>query len=152
MSKVIISADSTCDIPKELAEKYDVKVCHGPVVLGNKSYIDGIEVQPRDLFKYHDETGVLPKTAAINYQDYIDYFTPLTEGGNTVVHFCLSSEMSSMFNNARMAAEDVGNVFVVDSRNLSTGISLLVLKAVELAQNGEDAETIYNKIIETINK
>ena len=152
MSKVIISADSTCDLTKELTEKYDIKICHGTVILGDKSYIDGIEVQPCDLFKYHDETGVLPKTAAINYQDYIDFFTPLTEGGNTVVHFCLSSEMSSMCNNARMAAEDVGNVFVVDSRNLSTGIALLVLKAVELAQNGEGAEAIYNKIVDTIDK
>ena len=60
--------------------------------------------------------------------------------------------MSSMCNNARMAAEDVGNVFVVDSRNLSTGIALLVLKAVELAQNGEGAEAIYNKIVDTIDK
>ena len=152
MSKVIISADSTCDLSKEIAKKYDVKICHGPVILGDKSYIDGIDIQPHDLFKYHDETGVLPKTAAINYQDYIDFFTPLTEGGNTVVHFCLSSEMSSMCNNARMAAEDVGNVFVVDSRNLSTGIALLVLKAVELAQNGEEAEGIYNTIIDSINK
>ena len=152
LSKVIISADSTCDLPKELAEKYNIKICHGPVILGDKVYTDGIDIQPCDLFKYHDETGVLPKTAAINYQDYIDFFTPLTEDGNTVVHFCLSSEMSSMCNNAKMAAEDVENVYVIDSRNLSTGIALLVLQAAEMAQNGEDAENIYNKMVESTDK
>ena len=152
MSKVIISADSTCDLPKELAEKYNIKICHGPVILGDKVYTDGIDIQPCDIFKYHDETGVLPKTAAINYQDYIDFFTPLTEDGNTVVHFCLSSEMSSMCNNAKMAAEDVENVYVIDSRNLSTGIALLVLQAAEMAQNGEDAENIYNKMVESTDK
>ena len=152
MSKVIISADSTCDLSKELTEKHGIKICHGPVILGDTAYVDGIDVQPHDLFKYHDETGVLPKTAAINYQDYVDFFTKLTEGGNTVVHFCLSSEMSSMCNNAKLAAEDVENVFVVDSRNLSTGIALLVLEAAELAQKGETAEAIYSKINELISK
>ena len=152
MSKVIISADSTCDLPKELIEKYDIKICHGPVILGDKAYTDGIDIQPHDLFKYHDETGVLPKTAAINYQDYVDFFTPLVEDENTIIHFCLSSEMSSMCNNAKMAAEDVENVYVIDSRNLSTGIALLVLWAAEMAQNGQDAESIYNKMIESTDK
>lgn len=146
MSKTIISADSTCDLSSELVEKYGIKICRCPVIMGDKTFTDGIDVHPQDIFDYYEKTGNLAKTSAVNYQAYVNYFTPLTEGGNQVIHFCISSDMSSMYNNASVAAEDVGNVFVVDSRNLSTAIGLQVLAAAELSQSGESAENIYNKM------
>ena len=146
MSKVIISADSTCDLSKEIIDRYSLNICHCPVTLGNESRIDGIDVFPTDLFEYYDRTGDLAKTSAVNYQGYTDHFKKLLKQGDAVVHFCISAEMSSMYNNAKLAAEDIGNVFVIDSRNLSTGSALLVIKAAELAASGVEAQDIYDKI------
>ena len=152
MSKVIISADSTCDISNELIEKYGIKICRGPVILGDKEYTDGIDITPKDIFEYYNTTGNLAKTSATNFQTYYDYLAALAEGGNKVIHFCISSEMSSMYNNCRMAGEDLDGVFVIDSRNLSTGIGLMVILAAELAESGMEAEAIVEKINETIPK
>ncbi len=152
MGNIIISADSTCDLSNELIEKYDIKICRGPVIMGDKAYTDGVDVTPKEIFEYHSQTGNLAKTSATNYQTYYDFLEPLTSDGSSVIHFCISSEMSSMYNNCRMAAEDLENVFVIDSRNLSTGIGLQVLKAAELAESGLGAEEIVAEINETITK
>ncbi len=152
MKKVIISAESACDLSAELVKKYDIKICHGVVNMGSQSLIDGVDITPKDMFDYYNNTGNLAKTAAVNYQAYVDYFTSLTDGENEVIHFSISSEMSSMYNNARMAAEDVENVTVIDSRNLSTGIGLLVLAAAEMAQNGKSAEEIRESSLALIDK
>lgn len=152
MSKVIISAESTCDLSPELVKKYNIPICPGTVIMGNEAFSDDIDISPKDIFEYYDKTGNLAKTSAVNYQKYVNFFTPLVEGGNFVVHFSISSEMSSMYNNALLAAEDVGNVLVIDSRNLSTAIGLMVLQAAELAAAGESAESIYETAKSTITK
>ena len=147
MSKnIVISSDSTTDLSAELREKYDIKILPLGVNLGDKTYFDGVDITPDDIYAYHKETGDLPKTAAANYGDCIDFFTPFVNDGKTVIYFSISSEMSSTYNNARMAAMDLENVYVIDSRNLSTGGGLLVIAAAEMANSGMEAEKIVEEI------
>lgn len=148
MSQIVITSDSTSDLSLELRERYHIDVLPLGVVLGDNLYTDGLDINPDMIYEYHKNTGLLPKTNAVNIDAAMDFFKPYVDAGKTVIHFSLSSEMSSSFNNSRMAAEEVGNVFVIDSRNLSTGSGLLIIAAAEMAESGMNAEEIVEKIKE----
>ena len=85
----------------------------------------------------------MPKTSAINEAQYSEFFTEQLKDNDAIVHFSLSSQISSACTNAKLAASNMKNVFVVDSKSLSTGIALLAIYARELAQEGKTAEEIY---------
>ncbi len=147
MSKVIISADSTCDMPAALRERCDFKVMSLYVNLGDDSFKDGLEINPPQIYDYVAANKQLPKTSAGSIPDYIEWFTDLTKDGAEVIHFSLSSTMSVTHQNARMAAEEVeGNVYVFDSANLSTGTALLMLDAYDMAKEGKSAAEIYEEV------
>ena len=135
MPKIRISSDSTCDLSPELVEKYDIAITPLKITLGDTDYTDQIDITPQKIYDYVAETGVLPKTAAVSVGTYTDVFTELKKDCDEVVHFTISSEMSSCYQNAVLAAEEVGGVYVVDSRNLSTGIGHLAIEAAIAAQD-----------------
>ncbi len=143
---IVITSDSTTDLSVELRERYNIKLLPLGVTLGEKTYFDGVDITPDDIYAHHDKTGELPKTAAANLSDCMDFFAPFVEAGNAVIHFTISSEMSSTFNNCRMAAEEFEDVFVIDSKNLSTGGGLLVVAAAEMAAKGMEAKDIVSEI------
>ncbi len=145
-SNIIISSDSTCDLSPELKERYNIAIIPLGVTLGDKNYSDGIDITPDDIYEHHAKTGELPKTAAANMSDCIDFFKPFVDDGKAVIHFTISSEMSSTFNNSRMAAEEFENVYVIDTKNLSTGGGLLVVAASEMAATGMEAKAIVEEI------
>ena len=144
--QIIISSDSTCDLSRELVERYNIRILPMGVTLGDDTYRDGVDVTPDDLYAYVAKTGHLPKTSAINMAENTEYFEELTRDGSAVIHFTISSSMSATYNNARVAAEDFEDVYVVDAKNLSTGSGLLVLAAAEMAQQGMEAGEIARKI------
>lgn len=141
-----ITADSTCDISPVLYKRYDVTMVSLYITLGDKTYRDGVDITPKDLFEYVERTGELPKTAAPSPEDYRAAFERLTAEGKGVVHFSLSSEMSASYSNACRAAKEFENVYVIDSRSLSTGSGLLVVKAAELAALGLPAKEVASRI------
>ncbi len=148
MSKVIISSDSTCDLSAELKEKYGIKIIPLGITLGTQVYRDGVDITPDDIYAHHEKTGEMPKTTASNVGECIDYFTELKKDGDAIIHFTISSTMSSTYNNTCMAAEDFDDVYVIDAQNLSTGSGLLVLAAAEMAQSGMTAADIAAKLEE----
>lgn len=143
---IVITSDSTTDLGSALQERYHITTLPLGIVLGDKLYFDGVDITPADIYAHHDKTGELPKTNATNIDDAVQFFKPFVDAGKTVIHFTISSEMSSNYNNARLAADMVGNVFVVDSRNLSTGGGLLVLAAADMVEQGLPAAEIVQKI------
>ena len=143
---IIISSDSTTDLSPELKERYNVHILPLGVNLGDKTYRDGVDINPDDIYAHHDKTGELPKTTAANIGEYIEYFSKFTNEGKTVIHFSISSSMSSTYNNGCLAAEELENVYVIDTKNLSTGGGLLVVAAAEMAAKGMDAKDIVAEI------
>ena len=131
--KVKITSDSTCDLSPELIEKYDIAITPLSVHCGDKVGRDGVEITPEIIYDYVDASGQLPRTSAVNVFDYVREFRHWRQQGYSIVHFCISSDFSSSYQNACIAAADIGQVYVVDSRNLSTGQGLLVLHGAELA-------------------
>lgn len=146
MSKVIISSDSTSDLSAELKERYDVRILPLGVTLGTNVYRDGVDITPDDIYAHYDKTGELPKTTAANVGECIEHFKELTKDGDAVIHFTISSDMSSTYNNACIAASEFDNVYVVDTKNLSTGGGLLVVAAAEMAKDGVDAKEIVENV------
>ena len=150
--KVKIISDSTCDLSAELIEKYQIQILPLTVSLGERSGQDGVDITPEDIYAYVSETGELPKTSAINISDYEDIFRTWTDAGYAVVHFNISSGFSCTHQNACLAAAELENVYVVDSRNLSTGQGLVVLRGAEMAQQGASAEDIHRVCTELTGK
>lgn len=142
--QIIISSDSTTDLGAELLQRYHIHILPLQVTLGEKTYRDGIDITPDAIYAHCEATGQLPQTAAPNIADHLAFFSALRQEGE-VVHFTISSEMSSSFQNARAAALELGGVYVVDTRNLSTGGGLLVVAAAEMAQQGLSAAEIAEK-------
>ena len=141
----VITSDSTTDLSRELRERYNVSVMPLKITLGDKIYTDGGDIPPDDIYAHHDKTGELPKTSATNVGDCLEFFKPFTDAGKTVIHFTISSEMSSTYNNACLAAEELGNVYVIDTKNLSTGGGLLVVAAAEMLNSGLSAKETVEK-------
>ena len=149
--KIAISLESTCDLSKDLIDKYGFKIIPFHITLGERTFVDG-ELTTEEMFDYVDKTGTLPKTNAINEFEYTDYFANLRKEYDAVIHISLSSCISSSCSNAIRASQNLENVFVVDSLSLSTGISLLAIYAKELVDAGLDAKTIAQKVQERTSK
>lgn len=144
--KIIISSDSTCDLSPELIEAYDVNIIPLSVSMDGKFYKDGLEITPLDIFRHVSSGGGMCSTAAVNVEEYIDIFTALRQKADAVIHFTISSEMSSCFQNASLAASELDQVYVIDAENLSTGIGQLVLEAAIMARQGVAAEDIADHL------
>lgn len=143
MSNVKVSSDSISDLG-DLYEERGIARLPIPIVLGDRTGLDG-DITPSDIYDFFDRTKTTPKTSAITPEEYYNFFSAQTEDGSELVHFTISSEMSSCYRNAVAAAERCKGVYVVDSRNLSTGAGLLVLYADDLAKAGLSGAEIKAK-------
>ncbi|KKO53648.1 DegV family protein [Paenibacillus sp. DMB20] len=144
--KIKIFADSTCDLPSSWIEEHDIGIIPLYVVFGEDSLRDGVDITPVELYAKVEETGSLPKTAAPSPSDFIAAFSPYVDRGEDILYISLSSELSSTYQNALIAAGEMppGKVTVVDSLNLSCGIGLLVMKAVNAANEGASIPQIVD--------
>lgn len=149
---VKICADSVCDLSGELKKRYDISVVPLYVNAGDKSYKDGIEIGQKEVFKHYCETGKLCSTSAVNVEDFRCFFEEQLKGYDELIIITISSEFSTCFQNAKIAAQDFPNVRVVDSRNLSTGEGLVVVSAAKLAAQGLSADEIVAKLADIIPK
>ena len=140
--KILIASDSTCDLTSELIQKNNIKILPLGVSLGEKQYKDGVDVNPDMIYDHYEKTKQLPKTAAINLYEFTEFFQKYTDEGYSIVFFTISAQMSSTCNNASLAAKEFENVYVVDTKNLSTGGGLLVLTACDMVKEGKGAKEI----------
>ena len=155
MSKIRICADSTCDLSPELIEKYNLTITPLQIFLGDKDYTDQKDIFPQTIYAYVAKTGILPKTAAVSVGTYTDVFTELKKDCDEIIHFTISSEMSSCYQNAKLAAEEIGGIYVVDSRTLSSGIGHLAIEAAIMAQDekktGQEIFDYVTSLVDRLN-
>lgn len=144
MNKVKIIVDSTVDLTKEIYKEYDIEVLPLNVSFGEETYKDGVDLTAEELFKKVEEKGELPHTSACSPATFAEAFKKYIDLGMDIIYMGLSSTMSTTFQNAYIAKQDFpeDRIFLVDSKNLSTGTGLLVLKAAKLAKEGKNAREI----------
>lgn len=146
--RVKIISDSTCDLSPELVQKYDIGIIPLIVMKNTEEFLDGVTITPADIFAHVTAGGSLCSTAARGVAVFQEAFSKYAGNYDGVIHVNISSDFSSSYQNACIAAEDFDNVRVVDSRNLSTGQGLVVLKACELAQTATDLDTLKAELDE----
>ena len=146
---VKIIADSTCDLTKELIERYDVEIAPLHIVLDDKEYLDGVDITPDEIYAWSDQTKTTPKTAAVSIERITDLFKAYIDQGMDVVCFSISDDMSTTGNVMRMAAVELNaadRIRIVNSKSLSTGIGLMVIEAAEMAKAGKSVHEIADYV------
>ena len=142
-----ILSDSTCDLSPELVKKYDIGIIPLYVRLGDKEFLDGVDITPDDIYKWSDETEKTPGTAAPSVTDIIDALHKYD--ADDFIIFTISASMSACYSNCMLAAEELGmeeHIHVINSQNLSTGIGLLIIEAAQMAENGKSAAEVVDYI------
>lgn len=148
---VKIISDSTCDLSRELLDKYDIDIIPLYIRLGDKEYLDGQEISPEELYKWSDANKLTPQTAACSIEQAMLAFQNQLEKDNDIICFSISESMSTTGNAMRLAAAELDaeeRIHIVDSANLSTGVGLQVIEAAILAKEGKSAEEILEHIKE----
>ncbi len=147
--KIAISAESTVDLPKELLDKYHIHTVPFTVLLGDKQGLDGV-ITPSEIFEYVDENKILPRTSAVNEYQFSEHFHNLLKDYDAIIHISLSSEISSAYENACRMAKLLKNVYVINSKSLSTGIALLAIYASKLVDEGKSLEEVNQLVLERV--
>lgn len=145
--KIKILSDSTCDLSAEILQKYDISMVPLTIIKDGSAYLDGINITPAEIYAHVAAGGDLCSTTAPNVGDYEAVFAKYAPNYDGVIHVSISAEFSCSHQNARLAAEDFPNVRVVDSRNLSTGQGLVVLKACELSKTCQSLDELYDQLV-----
>ena len=146
-----IVSDSTCDLSKELVEKYDIQIVPLHILLGEKEYLDGVEISPDEIYAWADKNEDTPKTSAVGFEEAADVVKQIVGTEDEMIVFTISGKMSTTGNVFRMVVEELeleDKVSVIDSENLSTGIGLMVLKAADMVKEGKSRTEICQTIDE----
>jgi len=150
--RIKVLSDSTCDLGKQLLEKYNIDLFPLTIIKDGKPHSDGIDITPAEIFAHVAAGGDLCSTAAGNVSEYQEFFQKYAGEYDGAIHINISAEFSSSYQNACIAASEFDNVRVVDSRNLSTGQGLVVLKACELAESCTSIDELQTQLQEFTSK
>jgi len=148
---VKVFADSTCDLPVDLQEKYDVKIVPLYILLGIEEHKDGVDITPAQIFEWSDANKTTPTTSAVSIGDALDALEPVVEAGDEAVVFTLSKSMSNTFNAFNMAVSELeaqDKIYVIDCKNISVASGLLVIEGALMAKAGKSAAEIAERMIE----
>jgi len=144
--RIKISADSTCDLPQDLVDRYDIGIIPLYIIMDEKPYKDRLEISVQDVFNYVESGAGMTRSNAVNISEYQEHFTEWRKEYDAVIHLSISNHFSACNQSARIAAEDFENVYIIDTLNLSTGSGHVVLDAAIMAEKGMDAKNIVEEL------
>ena len=147
MIKIKLVVDSTCDLPKKFLKENDVAVVPLSISFKEEIYKDGVDITVKKLYEYVDKKRMLPKTSALTTYELIQEFKKWVDKDYDVFFISISSNFSCSLQNAHIAAEEFdGRVIAFDSQNLSSGIGLLICKAIDLKDKVESIKELEEKL------
>ena len=154
MEKIKIITDSTLDLPAELIREKNIEVLPLLINFGEESYLDGVEITTKEMIDKINATGILPTTAQVTPNRFEETFKKYLDEGYKIVVLTLSSDMSGTYQSACIAKDmlESDDIVVIDSRNVTSGLGLLVLKACELRDKGLGIKEIEEEILKVIPK
>lgn len=145
---IILTADSSCDLTVPMVAPVPFALFPLTIIQGGTEYKDGVDIQPEEIYARVDAGIPVPTTSAINPADYAQRFQVLSEEYGAVIHISLGSAISSCYANAKLAAEELPNVYIIDSQNISVGSGLLVLEAKRMILEGLEPSVIAETLTE----
>ena len=153
-NKVMIIADSTCDLNKDYLKENNIVILplHVSFPGDDKDYLDGVDLDAETVYKKVEEIGNTPKTGAANVNQFIELFQKYIDENYDIIYTGIGSGLSSSYQNAVLASQEFpeGRIEIVDSQNLSTGTGLLVCKMVDFRNEGLDVHQIAEKVSELV--
>ncbi|MBM6616024.1 DegV family protein [Desemzia sp. RIT804] len=156
MKKIVFTTESGADVPKDLAEKYDIKIVPMHVVMDGNDYKDDGSLPVTEIYEYHDRTKLIPSTTSTNPNEYEEFFAKIQQDypDCAIVHIGYTSKASSSFHNAEIAVEDFNNIHLIDALNVSAGLSVVVLYAAELLEENPEItlEELVTKVKASVPK
>ena len=154
MEKIKIITDSTLDLPADLIREKNIEVLPLLINFGEESYLDGVEITTKEMIDKINATGILPTTAQVTPNRFEETFKKYLDEGYKIVVLTLSSDMSGTYQSACIAKDmlESDDIVVIDSRNVTSGLGLLVLKACELRDKGLGIKEIEEEILKAIPK
>lgn len=148
-----IYADSTNDLSPEYIKEHEIQIIPLYITMGDRTGKDGIDIKYDEIFSWADRNKTVPHTAAFSPGDAEAAFLQAKEAGDDIVFIGISGDFSSTCQAARLAASDMDyedHIAVIDSRNLSTGIGLVIMEAVRLRDSGADINEISSSLSKII--
>ena len=154
MEKIKIITDSTLDLPSDLIKEKDIEVLPLLINFGEESYLDGVEINTKEMLEKVEKENIFPTTAQITPNRFEEVFNKYLSEGYKILTILLSSEMSGTYQSACIAKNmiDSNDIVIIDSKNVTSGLGLLVLKACEFRDNGNSIFEIEEKIKNIIPK
>ncbi len=154
MEKIKIITDSTADLPKEICEKYEIEVLPLLINFGEESYLDGVEITPKEIFERINNTNEMPTTAQVIPNRFMEVYSEYIEQGYKIISIHISSVMSGTYQSACIAKDtlDSDDIFVVDSQNVTAALGMLVYKAAMLREKNYSAKQIADELEEVKEK
>lgn len=154
--KIIIATDSACDLSLELIKENNIRVLPLHVNIDSKEYSDGIDIDNAKLFEIVEKTGKTPKTSAVSPEEFVNFFKKLLDEDKEahVIYTGIGSSLSGTFQSAHIAKQILDNdrLHLIDSKNLSTGIGLVILKAIEYNNRGWSIEKTLSKLEKLVSR
>ena len=154
MEKIKIITDSTLDLPSNLIKEKNIEVLPLLINFGEESYLDGVEINTKEMLDKIENEDILPTTAQVTPNRFEEVFKKYLDEGYKIVTLVLSSDMSGTYQSACIAKNmlDTDDIVVIDSRNVTSGLGVLALKACEFRDNGDNIFEIEEKIKNIIPK
>ncbi len=151
---ICITCDSSSDLPKSFREKHNIAMIPLFVILDEETFEDGIDINNDKIFDFVSKTKMLPKTAARSVPDYVDFFTPVAEKCDTIIHISIGDGFSSSYRNAFLASEEFenGKIIVLDSKSLCIGIGAIVMSAIDKIEKNMPVDQIVKELENEIDK
>ncbi|MGM0903759.1 DegV family protein [Mesobacillus maritimus] len=135
MRKIILSTESGADLPEDLAVKYAIQVVPMHVIMDDQDYLDG-SLPVMDIYDYYDRTKKIPSTTATNVHEYEQFFAKIKADfpDCIIIHIGYTSQASSSFQNAVIAAEEMDDLILIDALNVTGGLAAIVMNAARLLE------------------
>ena len=146
MKKIALVTDSTADLTAAMKEEFNAFIMPLKIVFGQQEYVDG-ELTSEDFYQRLKTSPDLPRSSQPSPGDFSELYSQLLNQYDEIISIHLSSALSGTVNAARVAAETLqGKIHVVDSKNISLGIGLMVKETARYIQEGMEAPAILDRI------
>lgn len=151
---VRIITDTMCDVPKDMEDRYSIKIMPLTVHFDNESYKDGIDITREQFYNKLETSQNLPTTSQVPPIEFLDVFKSELDKGNDVICINGSSQLSGTYNSALLAKNQLESdkIYVIDSEGVTMGAGLLAIKAARLVEQGMSTEEIVAEIRESVRR
>ncbi|HBH84721.1 MAG TPA: fatty acid-binding protein DegV [Bacteroidales bacterium] len=145
--KIALVTDSTCDLSQDLIDQYQINILPININFGENNYLDKVTIQPEQFYTLLEENVDYPKSAQVNEKAFTNLYSHLASHYDSIIAIHLSDKLSGTFGSSQKAAKAINREFnkpisVINSKNLSGALGLIILRAARAIEDGCSHEKV----------